>query len=71
MLRKPAIPGAMAAALAVLAAPAHADWGLNMTEGVTTLSGEIYCLHMLIFWVLRRHRRRGLRRDDLFAGEVP
>ncbi|MEO8316414.1 MAG: cytochrome c oxidase subunit II [Pseudomonadota bacterium] len=50
MLRKTAIPGAVAAALAVLAAPAHAAWGgLNMTKGVTTLSGEIQWLHMLIF----------------------
>lgn len=52
MLRKTAIPGAVAAALAVLAAPAHAAWGgLNMTTGVTTLSGEIYWLHMLIYWI--------------------
>jgi cytochrome c oxidase subunit 2 len=52
MLRKSAILGAAAAALAVLAAPAQAAWsGLNMTTGVTTLSGEIQSLHMLIFWV--------------------
>ncbi|MEO6078188.1 MAG: cytochrome c oxidase subunit II [Steroidobacteraceae bacterium] len=52
MLRKSAILGAAAAALAVLAAPAHAAWsGLNMTKGVTTLSGEIYWLHMLIYWI--------------------
>ncbi len=52
MLRKSAFPGAAAAALAVLAAPAHAAWsGLNMTRGVTTLSGETYSLHMLILWV--------------------
>jgi cytochrome c oxidase subunit II len=52
MLRKSAILGALTAALAVLAAPAHAAWGgLNTTKGVTTLSGEIYSLHMLIYWV--------------------
>jgi cytochrome c oxidase subunit 2 len=52
MLRKSAILGAATAALAALAAPAHAAWsGLNMTHGVTTLSGEIQSLHMLIFWV--------------------
>lgn len=52
MLRKSVIPGAVAAALAVLAAPAHAGWsGLNMTKGVTTLSGEIHSLHMLIYWI--------------------
>jgi cytochrome c oxidase subunit II len=51
MLRKSAILGAVTAALAVLAAPAHAAWsGLNMPEGVTTLSGEIHALHMNILW---------------------
>jgi cytochrome c oxidase subunit 2 len=49
--RSPAL-AAFASALAVLAAPAaHAEWGLNMTKGVTTLSGEIYSLHMIIFYV--------------------
>ena len=52
MLRKFAIPGAVAAALAALAVPAHAGWGgLNTPKGVTTLSGEIYDLHMLIYWI--------------------
>lgn len=53
MLRKSAIPGAATAALAALATPAHASgWsGLNMPVGVTTLSGEIYSLHMLILWI--------------------
>ena len=52
MFRKSAYLGAVAAALAVLAAPAHAAWsGLNMTTGVTTLSGEIHSLHMLIYWI--------------------
>ena len=33
------------------ASVAHADWdGLNMHEGVTILSKEIYGLHMKIFW---------------------
>jgi cytochrome c oxidase subunit 2 len=36
---------------ALLASVAHADWGaLNMHEGVTILSKEIYGLHMKIFW---------------------
>lgn len=26
-------------------------WGLNMTEGVTAVSREVYDLHMLIFWI--------------------
>jgi cytochrome c oxidase subunit 2 len=53
MLRKSVLAGCAAAALVALAAPAHAAWsGLNMPKGVTTLSGEIYGLHMLIFWVV-------------------
>ena len=56
MTRKPVSRSAALAAvgtfLAALAAPAaHAEWGLNMTKGVTTLSGEIYSLHMIIFYV--------------------
>ena len=30
---------------------AHADWALNMTEGVTEVSRSIYSLHMQIFWI--------------------
>jgi cytochrome c oxidase subunit II len=52
MLRKSALLGALTAALAAIAAPAHAAWsGLNMPKGVTTLSGEIHWLHMLILWI--------------------
>ncbi|HMA12312.1 MAG TPA: cytochrome c oxidase subunit II [Steroidobacteraceae bacterium] len=52
MLRKSAFLGAATAALAVIATPAHAAWsGLNMPVGVTTLSGEIHWLHMLILWI--------------------
>lgn len=41
-----------AAALALLpSGAALADWELNMREGVTAISREIYGLHMLIFWV--------------------
>lgn len=35
---------------ALLAAPALADWALNMPEGVTDLSAETYRLHMMVFW---------------------
>lgn len=28
-----------------------AEYGLNMTEGVTSLSHDIYGLHMMVFWV--------------------
>jgi cytochrome c oxidase subunit II len=38
--------------LALLANVAHADWGgLNMPQGVTILSKEIYGLHQLIMWI--------------------
>jgi cytochrome c oxidase subunit II len=30
---------------------AYADFALNMTPGVTTVSQEVYDLHMLIFWI--------------------
>ncbi|MES1926388.1 cytochrome c oxidase subunit II [Salinisphaera sp. T31B1] len=40
------------AALGALAmAPAHAAWTLNMNEGVTDLTKEVFGLHMLIFWI--------------------
>jgi cytochrome c oxidase subunit 2 len=42
------------AAAAALASPAHAESGwhlLNMTQGVTAISREIYDLHMEIFWI--------------------
>jgi len=46
--------GIQAAAIslfALLASVAHADWGgLNMTEGVSILSKEIYSLHMTIYY---------------------
>jgi cytochrome c oxidase subunit 2 len=48
MLRKFGLPSAVA--VLAMASPAHAEWALNMTKGVTTLSGEIYSLHMTIFW---------------------
>ncbi len=52
MLRKFGLKGAIAATLFALLVPtAQADWSLvNMPKGVTTLSGEIYGLHMTIFW---------------------
>lgn len=39
-------------ALLFAATPALADWSaLNMTRGVTTNSGDVYDLHMTIFWI--------------------
>ncbi|HEX7081190.1 MAG TPA: cytochrome c oxidase subunit II [Gammaproteobacteria bacterium] len=47
--------GPVAAALAVLAvlfaSPVWADFEVNMPRGVTTISREVYGLHMLILWV--------------------
>jgi cytochrome c oxidase subunit 2 len=40
------------AVAAVAALPARADWSLlNMSEGVSELSRDIYGLHMLILWI--------------------
>ncbi len=47
-------PGSLAAGLALVAAanPALAAWSdLNLRQGVTELSREIYDLHMLILWI--------------------
>jgi cytochrome c oxidase subunit 2 len=37
--------------LALMASVAHAEWALNMPQGVSILSKKIYSLHMLILWV--------------------
>ena len=34
----------------VMAGSAHAEWALNMPEGITELSAETYDLHMMVFW---------------------
>ena len=47
MIRK-----SLLSALGILfAAPAFADWELNMPRGVTELSAETYDLHMMVLWV--------------------
>ena len=55
MMRKFRSLSAFAAVLAAgLSTAAHADsgWGLlNMTQGVTAMSRQIYGLHMLMFWL--------------------
>jgi cytochrome c oxidase subunit 2 len=55
MMRKLLSRSAMVAALALSLSPAaHAasGWGqLNMTQGVTAMSRQIYGLHMLMFWL--------------------
>lgn len=37
--------------LATLPGVVFAEWGLNLTQGVTPFSNEIYDLHMLILWI--------------------
>ena len=50
MLRKPSLSAVIALVAAFTAPAAHADWALNMPRGVTSMSQEIYSLHMTIFW---------------------
>jgi cytochrome c oxidase subunit 2 len=48
-LKRPAFAGAIAF---LACAPARADWSLlNMPEGVSELSREIYGMHMIMFWI--------------------
>jgi cytochrome c oxidase subunit 2 len=37
--------------LTLMSSVAHAEFGLNMTQGVTDTSRQVYDLHMLILWV--------------------
>ena len=38
--------------LTLFSTSAKADWfALNMTEGATAISKEVFDLHMLIFWI--------------------
>jgi cytochrome c oxidase subunit 2 len=54
MIREKLASVVLALAAGALTLPAHAEsgWGqLNMTQGVTHISREIYHLHMKIFWI--------------------
>jgi hypothetical protein len=62
---------ALTLALSLLALPAWADWQVNMNEGVTAISREVFDLHMLIFWICVGHRCRGLWGDVLFDLQAP
>ncbi len=42
---------ACAVAVSLCALPVNADWGVNMTRGVTEISQSVYDLHMIIFWI--------------------
>jgi len=49
LLKLPAVAGVLATLAAL---PARADWGrLNMPEGVSELSREIYGMHMIMLWI--------------------
>ena len=50
------LPGRLCASLAgvlsiLFMSAAHADYKLNMTQGVTPISRELYSLHMIVFWI--------------------
>lgn len=51
-IKRTATPGLTALALLLVSSPALADWALNMPEGVTKTSREVYGLHMQIFWIV-------------------
>jgi len=35
----------------LMASMAHAEYGMNLTKGVTDFSREVYGLHMIVFWI--------------------
>lgn len=50
--RKSKLPAVAAAVAALAALPARADWDLlNMPQGVSELSREIYDMHMIMLWI--------------------
>jgi cytochrome c oxidase subunit II len=51
MVKRALAAGAVLAMSALGAGPAMAAWEINLRQGVTELSREIYSLHMLILWV--------------------
>ena len=41
----------VASAIALTSTAVFSEYGLNMTKGVTSISRDIYDLHMMVFWV--------------------
>ncbi|HIM58456.1 MAG TPA: cytochrome c oxidase subunit II [Gammaproteobacteria bacterium] len=41
----------LSALVAMMSTNVFAEYGLNMTEGVTSISHDIYDLHMMVFWI--------------------
>lgn len=48
---RPLMTKAAAAIALAASAPARADWAVNLPQGVTPISQDVYSLHMFIFWV--------------------
>ena len=46
------LTGIITLAVFFWAGPAAAEWKLNLTQGVTPISREVYDLHMLILWIV-------------------
>ncbi|WP_428086932.1 cytochrome c oxidase subunit II [Candidatus Thioglobus sp.] len=46
------ISSVIAAFMMLISTTAFSEYGLNMTEGVTSVSRNIYGLHMMVFWVV-------------------
>lgn len=49
--RNPMLSALVGGGLLLLTGQSFADYGLNMTKGVTPISHQVYDLHMLIFWI--------------------
>ncbi len=48
---KHALRGLVALGTQLASHGALAEWGLNMTQGVTSISRQIWDLHMLVLWI--------------------
>ncbi len=49
--RNPMLSALVGGGLLLSTGRSFADYGLNMTQGVTPISHQVYDLHMLIFWI--------------------
>ncbi len=49
--RNPMLSALVGGGLLLLTGRSFADYGLNMTQGETPISHQVYDLHMLIFWI--------------------
>ncbi len=48
---KRSLPALAGTAMLLCAGGVHAEYALNLVEGVTSISKEAYSLHMLILWI--------------------